>query len=161
MDSNPWTYWFDQPAKTYIHHLCVDTRCSLKNLPGAMDGWRERFKELRGINMTWWYIYYNRDEMIIIIRDHHYNDIYHPQTDCFIVSQLFSVARHAGYFNLGVAPSPTPRCRSYWKGSLLVALDYGCQLYWYIIFVCRRLQKDYRRREEKRQRYLLTQSFIS
>ena len=29
----------------------------------------------------------------------------------------------------GVAPSPTPRCRSYWKGSLLVALDYSRQLY--------------------------------
>ena len=28
-----------------------------------------------------------------------------------------------------VAPSPTPRCSSYWKGSLLVALDYGRQLY--------------------------------
>ena len=27
-----------------------------------------------------------------------------------------------------VAPSPTPRCRSYWKGSLLVALDYDRQL---------------------------------
>ena len=27
----------------------------------------------------------------------------------------------------GVAPSPTPRCSSYRKGSLLVALDYGCQ----------------------------------
>ena len=29
----------------------------------------------------------------------------------------------------GGAPSPTPRCYSYWKGSLLVALDYSCQLY--------------------------------
>ena len=29
----------------------------------------------------------------------------------------------------GVAPSPTPQCSSYWKGSLLVALDYGRQLY--------------------------------
>ena len=28
--------------------------------------------------------------------------------------------------------SPTPRCSSYWKGSLLVALNYGCQLYVYI-----------------------------
>ena len=28
-----------------------------------------------------------------------------------------------------VAPSPTPQCSSYWKGSLLVALDYSCQLY--------------------------------
>ena len=24
---------------------------------------------------------------------------------------------------------PTPKCSSYWKGSLLVALDYSCQLY--------------------------------
>ena len=30
----------------------------------------------------------------------------------------------------GIVPSPTPRCSSYWKGSLLVALyDYGRQLY--------------------------------
>ena len=29
-----------------------------------------------------------------------------------------------------IAPSPIPS--SYWKGSLLVALDYGCQLYLYI-----------------------------
>ena len=28
----------------------------------------------------------------------------------------------------GVAPFPTPRCSSYWKGSLLVALDYGRRL---------------------------------
>ena len=28
-----------------------------------------------------------------------------------------------------VAPSPTPQCSSYWKGSLLVALDYSSQLY--------------------------------
>ena len=25
----------------------------------------------------------------------------HPQTDCFIISQLFSAARHAGHFKLG------------------------------------------------------------
>ena len=31
------------------------------------------------------------------------------------------------------APSPTPWCSSYRKGSLLVALNYGCQLYFYII----------------------------
>ena len=28
----------------------------------------------------------------------------------------------------GVAPSPTPWCSSYWKGSLQVTLDYGRQL---------------------------------
>ena len=31
-----------------------------------------------------------------------------------------------------VAPSLTPQCSNYWKGSLLVALDYGHQLYLYI-----------------------------
>ena len=29
----------------------------------------------------------------------------------------------------GVVPSLTPQCSIYWKGSLFVALDYGCQLY--------------------------------
>ena len=29
----------------------------------------------------------------------------------------------------GVAPSPTPRCSSYWKGCFLVAFEYGRQLY--------------------------------
>ena len=29
----------------------------------------------------------------------------------------------------GVAPSPMPWCHSYWKGSLRVTLNYGCQLY--------------------------------
>ena len=32
----------------------------------------------------------------------------------------------------GVAPSPTSRCSSYWKGTLLVALDYSRQLYNFI-----------------------------
>ena len=29
----------------------------------------------------------------------------------------------------GEAPSPVPRCSSYWKGSLCITLDYGRQLY--------------------------------
>ena len=33
----------------------------------------------------------------------------------------------------GVTPSPTLRCSSYWKGSLLVALDCGWQLYLLVI----------------------------
>ena len=36
-----------------------------------------------------------------------------------------------GFPGKGVAPSPTLRCSSYQKGSLLVALDYGRQLYFY------------------------------
>ena len=35
----------------------------------------------------------------------------------------------------GVEPSPTPWCSSYWKGSLLVPLDYGRQLYLLLIKV--------------------------
>ena len=35
----------------------------------------------------------------------------------------------------GVAPSPTPCCSSYWKGSLRVTLDYGRQLYFYFIIL--------------------------
>ena len=42
-------------------------------------------------------------------------------------------------FRKGVAPSPTPRCSSYWKGSLLVALDCSrqllLQLLWYKIIL--------------------------
>ena len=32
----------------------------------------------------------------------------------------------------GVVPSPTPRCSSYWKGSLRVTLNYGRQLYFFL-----------------------------
>ena len=35
----------------------------------------------------------------------------------------------------GVAPSPTPRCSSYWKGSLRVALNYSCQVYLLLIVI--------------------------
>ena len=35
-----------------------------------------------------------------------------------------------------VMPTPTSRCSSYWKGSFLVALDSGCQLYFaYILSI--------------------------
>ena len=34
-----------------------------------------------------------------------------------------------------VAPSPTPWCSSYRKGSLRVTLDYGRQLYFYFIYI--------------------------
>ena len=35
----------------------------------------------------------------------------------------------------GVAPSPTPWCSSYRKGSLRVTLDYGRQLY-FLLYIC-------------------------
>ena len=41
----------------------------------------------------------------------------------------------------GVAPSPTPWCSSYRKGSLRVTLDYGRQLYFLLIFKLRAYAK--------------------
>ena len=42
----------------------------------------------------------------------------------------------------GVAPFPTPRCKSYWKGNLRVIVDYGRQLYFTctnpILFISKR-----------------------
>ena len=47
---------------------------------------------------------------------------------CLILSNIRYVSR-VKWSNpgKGVAPSPTPGCGSYWKGSLLVTLDYGRQ----------------------------------
>ena len=47
---------------------------------------------------------------------------------CLTLGNIRYVSR-AKWSNLGkgVAPSPTPWCSSYWKGSLLTTLDYGRQ----------------------------------
>ena len=41
----------------------------------------------------------------------------------------------------GAAPSHTSRCSSYWKGSLLVALDYGQQLYFTYLHLKKAIEK--------------------
>ena len=33
-----------------------------------------------------------------------------------------------------IAPSPTPRCSIYWKGSFQVTHDYDCQLYYSVLY---------------------------
>ena len=45
------------PAWTYIHQLCVDTRCSAEDLPEAMDDreWREMVRDIRADGVTWWW----------------------------------------------------------------------------------------------------------
>ena len=55
---------------------------------------------------------------------------------CLTLSNIRYISR-VKWRNLGkgVAPSPTPWCSSYWKGSLLVALDYGHQLYFIYIYI--------------------------
>ena len=46
------------PARTYIQQLCEDTRCSLEDLPEAVnyrEKWRERIRDIRAVSMTWWW----------------------------------------------------------------------------------------------------------
>ena len=48
----------DQPAKTCIHQLYVNTGCSQEDLPGIMDDrdrWQERVRELHAVSTTWWW----------------------------------------------------------------------------------------------------------
>ena len=58
------------PARTYIQQLCANTRCSLKDLPGAMDdrnGWRERIREIRAagaIRWFWWYLIWKSHRLL-------------------------------------------------------------------------------------------------
>ena len=55
-----WTPFYGQakvgrPARTDIQQICVDTICSLEDLPEAMDdrgGWRERVGEIRASSAT-------------------------------------------------------------------------------------------------------------
>ena len=52
-------------------------------------------------------------------------------------TQHYKVLSRVKWSNPGkkVAPSPTPRCSSYRKGSLRVTLDYGRQLYFTYYYV--------------------------
>ena len=47
------------PARTYIQLLCADTGCISEDFLEAMDdreGWRERVRDIRANDVTWWYI---------------------------------------------------------------------------------------------------------
>ena len=82
-----------RPARTYIQQLCEDTGCCPEDLPRAMNDreeWRERVRDIRAASTIWWWWWY----------------IYcHPQSDCFVVSQLSSVARHVGRLQPGSKPA--------------------------------------------------------
>ena len=44
-----------QPVKTYLNQLCVDTGCSLDDLPGVIDDrnqWQEIIRELHTVSTT-------------------------------------------------------------------------------------------------------------
>ena len=60
-------------------------------------------------------------------------------------SRQYKVRIRVKWSNPGkcVVPSPTPRFSSYWKGSLLVFLDYGRQLYLHVMNIITWIQNFY------------------
>ena len=123
-----------RPARTYIQQLCEDKGCCPEDLPRAMNDreeWRERVRDIRATSAIWWwwwwwwwYIYMLNDywdlnsfeepcftwvatiaSFAIKLNPTGVRSIYcHPQADCFVVSQLFSVARRARFSKLGLKP---------------------------------------------------------
>ena len=93
-----------RPARTYIQQLCVDTGCSLEDLPEAMDGregsW-ERVRNIRADGGTWWWWWWwlhidwtlsETDDHKRIVRipkgpaflEHHHQNVYfHFQVNCW------------------------------------------------------------------------------
>ena len=94
------THWpksFSRLPKAYFPQLNANIKSRLESWPGAMAhrGWwreRERIKGICADGPTWWYICI-------------YIYIFHPQTDCFVASHLFSVVRHAIHSKLGSKPT--------------------------------------------------------
>ena len=90
-----------RPARTCIQQLCEDTGCSPEDLPEAMNDRETWCERVRDIRTSGTTRWW---------------------------WWWWSKVKWSNP-GKGVVPSPTSRCCSYWKGNLLVALDYGRQLY--------------------------------
>ena len=95
------------PARTYRQHLCTDTGCNMENLPRAMDN-REECGKGSGWLLTMMMMVYMTSPFVY-------------WEDCPQMTQKVEWSNP----EKEVMSSPTARCSSYWKGSFLVALDYG------------------------------------
>ena len=85
------------PAKTNLHQLCVDTECSLENLPGAMDDrdrWKEKESGICTVSVTWWMF---RLETIVL---HHLK----PPFSLFSDLPIISVFCHLRWRTLSLKP---------------------------------------------------------
>ena len=63
----------------------------------------------------------------------------------------------------GVAPSPTPQCSCNWKGSFLVTLDYGRQIYLHFNYCCGLLgarNKTWKKGKQVEQVYWINRIYI-
>ena len=121
-----------RPARTYIQQLCEDTGCIPEDLPEAMYGkekWRVRVRDIRASGTTWWWWY--------TVKPGHWSKWvewgsipgrvikkWYLMPLCLALStkRWGSSVKWSNPGN-GVAPSPTHRCCSYWKGSLQVIFD--------------------------------------
>ena len=149
MYSYTWTHQCQPTSKNFDSN----PGCSLENLPGAMtsrEWWQERVKWTCAVSMPW--CVRGKD-----LTDHHYilyllvgkvfanglGDL--GSISGHIIPKTLKMVLDTSLLNTQqykvrikskveesrkrVVPSPTPRCSSYWKGSILVALDYSPQLY--------------------------------
>ena len=135
-----------RPAWTYIQQLCKDTGCCPEDLPWAMNDWeewQERVRDIRATSAIWWWWWY-----YVYIAAHSNNGLnvsqwswrprFNPRSsytkdsemvlDAYLVNTQHYKIHITGKWSNSwkeIAPFPTPQCRSDWKGSLCVTLDYG------------------------------------
>ena len=72
-----WTLTYGQAkagraARTYIQQLCVDTGCSLENMPEAMndrENWRERIRDIRALGTTWWWWWWWYSVIVLVAQN--------------------------------------------------------------------------------------------
>ena len=116
-----------QLVRINIQRLFTNTGSSLEDLPSPIDNrdeWRERVRKVHVYSTTWWWWRWGyrihqvqkiKNKMrwgsLKMLSTKCINKLYicniycHPQTDCSVVWQLFSVARHVGRLKLGSKPA--------------------------------------------------------
>ena len=100
-----------RPARTYIQQLCEDTRCSLEDLPEAINDkekWRERVRDIRVRGTTWWWWWWVSDMN---------NCVPSSSSVCAVCTNIPSLPRH-GHYSLSNLAGP---------------LDYFPCMYWAVI----------------------------
>ena len=105
-------YWIYQSCRLVIHLMIIDEKLEVVNFYSALffifysyNWW---YTVILLYNFVYWTLqrFYNLEALLAFNFNHIYIYIYcHPQTDCFVVSQLFHVARHVGRLKLGLKPA--------------------------------------------------------
>ena len=147
-----WTPTYGQakagrPARTYIQQLCEDTGCNLEDLLEAMNDrekWRKMVRDIRASGTKWWWWWYWMNRGIKLMSkvlatcpgdQGSIPDRVTPKTQKMLhgtaslsIMRYWSRVKWSNPGN-GIAPSLTPGCSSYWKGTIRITLDNVRQLY--------------------------------